>query len=215
MVNYFYPKCCKEPKWTRRARYSITPWPLAKKMAYTIHQNFGNEYHNVIDMTACYGNESMACAKYFSKIFSCEWEPTHFKELQKSTKQFKLKYPHTADIQLLAQDSLKFLEQYINNHPGEKVVVLCDPPWPGGKKYMEKRIIGHEIFLISGKRVFDFTILYPECAWIIKIPKNFDILNLVSFLSKNKNTKMKIWPQICDNNLIFYYVFVWSVNEKK
>ncbi len=214
MAGYLYPKVCREaPNYTRQAKKSITAWPYATKLAKVLWERWPS-HRTLIDMTACYGNESMACALYFPNVIACEWNPVHEKELRKMAKQFIRKYS-TLNIQIESSNSVDVLEKAFLKE--EKLLILCDPPWPGGEHYLQHSTIKLEQFTLGGKNVFDmvFSSDPKNCVWVIKVPKNFDISDLMEMrATKFPSREIQIWPILKKNKtLVFYYVFIFQRAE--
>ena len=112
-------------------------------------------------------------------------------------------------------NSIEVLERYlekVSEDPKEKIIVLCDPPWPGGEKYFEKKIICADQFKLAGKNVFQLVFSHDtRCVWVIKVPKNFDILHLIEKIPSPWH--IQIWPilnQKKKDSLIFYYLFIYA-----
>lgn len=178
-------------RWTARAITYVTPWKIAINVAQKSKTIFPN-VQNIIDTTACYGNETLAFNEIYNdqeiQFIACEWDTEHMKQCQMNIKQSNIK-----NISFFQGNSLRKIDEYSQNHESLKnTIILCDPNW-GGPEYKKRNII--ETLKLGDRTVQDLVINVHAGLWILKVPINFDVdsfLNCITEAIKDIETHVLV-----------------------
>ncbi len=195
-------------QWTTRAKSSITPWMIAKRIAIKSVELFP-EATFIIDTTACYGNEALAFrAAYESpdvQVLACEWDGSHMKQCQQNVQQD----PSCGKILFFEGNSLRKLEELARNDEQlKKTIIICDPCW-GGPSYKNKSII--EELRLGNRTIKDLIVSIPAGMWVIKVPTNYDKSSLFQGIEEigiKLSIHIEIGRRVSSGTPCMYHIFL-------
>lgn len=175
--------------------YSITDPSKAQIISDIIKSHFDNSTDLVItDATANMGGNTINFAQNFSKVNSVEIIELHCDILHNNLTEYKL----MDKVNIHCGDYLDLMDT-INQD-----VVFFDPPW-GGKDY--KKINNLNLYL-DEINIIDIcnSIISNTKLVAIKVPFNFDIVNMIRRSKYNSVTVHKIYRN--ENHISFYLIIL-------
>lgn len=177
---------------TNTGIYSVTGKDGARFISDKIIQHMGTTKLTVTDCTANNGSDSIMFGFIFNKVNSIEIDPVNYKILKNNVNVFNL----NKKINVIHGDTTVILEKL------KQDVIYIDAPW-GGSDYKKLKCVS----LFLGK--MELGDIYTKFSgnaqlFVFKVPKNYDINNLLSVTKK----EMHIYPYIYPEGNLRYYVIV-------
>lgn len=174
-------------KITKEGKYSITKWEDSYQIVKIIESFLGDT--NTLTITDCtggIGGDTITFCHNFKIVNSIELKEEHFNILEYNCKLYGIK-----NVNIFNCDSSEVLRL-------KQDVVYFDPPWGGKKYHLEHKISFKEPFT---SKLFN-KINARVC--IIKIPINFDIIQLVRQIDKKVWKYWKIYNLYSFNIIVLY-----------
>jgi len=174
--------------------YSITDPEKAQIISNIIKQNFSVNNNLVItDATSNMGGNTINFAKNFKHVNAVEIIKLHCDILKNNLTEYGL----INNVTIHCGDYLDLIDNI------EQDIVFFDPPW-GGKEY--KKINNLNLYL-DEINIIDIcnSLIHKTKVIAIKVPFNFDILNMIR---KSKFTSISINKIYRNENHISFYLII-------
>jgi len=133
-INYLFGENSEQWNYGHSYLHYVTPWQIGEKVVDLADQHYDLAEHNLWDMFAGIGTDTVKFATYCKKITCTEIDPGTYENLTKNLSAFKVENTETYNL-----DCLELLEKVSKDD-----IIYFDPPWgdkfESGKEFDFKSI---------------------------------------------------------------------------